>query len=176
MEALKYPIGRFQSQASYTQEEVKRFVNDIRRLPALLEMTVQNLDQAQLNTPYRPEGWTVTQLVHHVADSHMNAYIRLKLTLTEDKPTIKPYEEAEWAKLPDTAANPINVSLTLLHALHRRWVSIFDNMEPEQWERSFIHPATGEEINLKKLAALYSWHGMHHLTHIRKLKERMNWQ
>ncbi|MFB6457321.1 YfiT family bacillithiol transferase [Chitinophaga sp. Hz27] len=176
MESLKYPIGRFQSKASYTQEEVKSFVNDIRNLPSLLEIAVQNLDEAQLETPYRPEGWTVTQLVHHVADSHVNAYIRLKLALTEERPIIKPYEEAEWAKLPDTAANPINVSITLLHALHRRWVSIFDNMQPEQWKRTYIHPASGEENDLTKLAALYSWHSMHHLAHIMSLKERMNWQ
>ncbi|WP_291906221.1 YfiT family bacillithiol transferase [Chitinophaga sp. CB10] len=175
MEELKYPIGRFEAKADYTPEELQRFINDIRYLPSLLEITVQSMDQAQLDTPYRPEGWTVTQLVHHVADSHLNAYTRFKLALTEDTPTIKPYDEAAWAELPDVKATPINVSLTLLHALHTRWTALLNSMDGEQWERAIYHPESKKEINLKSLAAMYSWHGLHHLAHVTGLKERMNW-
>jgi hypothetical protein len=175
MEALKYPIGRFEAQPDYTQETLQGFINDIRYLPALLETAVQQLDEYQLQTPYRPEGWTVAQVVHHVADSHMNGYTRMKLALTEDLPVIKPYDEAAWAMLPDVKHIPVNVSVTLLHALHTRWVSLMEHMPAAGWERRFVHPANGTQYNLKVHVANYAWHGKHHLGHILGLKERMDW-
>ncbi|WPV64251.1 MULTISPECIES: YfiT family bacillithiol transferase [unclassified Chitinophaga] len=176
MEDLKYPIGRFQAPSHISDLQLKSYINDIRFLPSLVEIAVQTLDAPQLSTPYRPGGWTVVQVVHHLADSHMNAYTRFKLALTEDNPVIKPYDEAAWAELPDVTKTPINISLTLLHSLHTRWVSLMDNMTPEQWERVFTHPEHGETFFLKKVAGTYSWHGKHHLAHIERLKERNNWQ
>lgn len=176
MEDLKYPIGRFQAPSKISDLQLKSYINDIRFLPSLVEIAVQTLDAPQLATPYRPGGWTVTQVVHHLADSHMNAYTRFKLALTEDNPVIKPYDEAAWAELPDVTSTPINISLTLLHALHTRWVSLMDKMTPEQWERVFTHPAHGATFFLRQVAGTYSWHGKHHLAHIEKLKERNNWQ
>ncbi|RAJ82127.1 DinB family protein [Chitinophaga dinghuensis] len=176
MEALQYPIGRFQAKVDYTPDELNGFINDIRYLPALLETVIQNMDEAQLQTPYRPDGWTVAQLVHHVADSHLNAYTRLKLALTEDVPTIKVYEEKAWAELPDVFTVPTNVSVTLLHALHARWVACLKAITPEQWERTFYHPEHKKEFNIKTITAMYAWHGLHHVAHITALKERMNWE
>jgi len=176
MEDLKYPIGRFQAPAKISDLQLKSYINDIRFLPSLVEIAVQTLDAPQLATPYRPGGWTVAQVVHHLADSHMNAYTRFKLALTEDNPVIKPYDEAAWAELPDVTKTPVNISLTLLHALHTRWVSLMDNMTPVQWERVFTHPEHGETFYLRQVAGTYSWHGKHHLAHIEKLKERNNWQ
>lgn len=176
MEDLKYPIGHFQAPETITELQLKSYINDIRYLPSLVEIAVQTLDAPQLATPYRPGGWTVAQVVHHLADSHMNAYTRFKLALTEENPVIKPYDEAAWATLPDVSKTPINISLTLLHALHTRWVSLMDNMTQEQWERVFTHPEHGATFFLKKVAGSYSWHGKHHLAHIERLKERNNWQ
>jgi hypothetical protein len=173
---LKYPIGDFIAPGHITANELKGFINDIRYLPSLIEIAVQTLDAQQLDTPYRPDGWTVAQVVHHLVDSHMNALTRFKLALTEDNPTIKPYNEAAWAELPDVAKTPINVSLTLLHALHTRWVNLMENLSDEQWERTFTHPASGKTFALRTVAANYSWHGKHHLAHVERLKERNNWQ
>ncbi|MFY0254988.1 YfiT family bacillithiol transferase [Chitinophaga sp. 30R24] len=175
METLQYPIGRFKPLPDYTYGMVKGFIDDIRYLPQLIEIAVQPLDEYQLQTPYRPDGWTPVQVVHHLADSHMNGYIRMKLALTEEGPVIKPYEEAIWAELPDVKQVPINASITLLHALHARWVSLMEQLTEAEWERTFIHPANGTQHNLKTHAANYSWHGKHHLEHILRLKERMNW-
>ncbi|MBC7423468.1 MAG: putative metal-dependent hydrolase, partial [Ferruginibacter sp.] len=136
---------------------------------------ILNLDESQLNTPYRPDGWNVKQLVHHVADSHMNAYIRFKLALTENNPTIKPYDEAAWANLIDTQQVPINVSLTLLHALHVRWVALIRGMSTEDWNRTVYHPEQKKEITLWDLLGMYSWHGRHHTAHITNLRQRNNW-
>lgn len=175
MESLKYPIGRFEALPDYTPEMLRGFINDIRYLPQLVEIAVQNLDEFQLQTPYRPDGWTVVQVVHHLADSHLNGYTRMKLALTEEQPVIKPYEEQLWAELPDVQFTPVNVSITLLHALHQRWVSLMEHLTEREWERTFIHPANGTRHNLKTHAANYSWHGKHHLEHILRLKERMDW-
>ncbi|PUZ27120.1 DinB superfamily protein [Chitinophaga costaii] len=175
IEVLKYPIGHFEWPEEIFQHVLEGWINDIRHLPTLLEIAVQNLDEAQLLTPYRPGGWNVAQVVHHVADSHINAYTRFKLALTEDNPTIKPYEEGAWAELPDTKQTAINVSNTLLHALHKRWTVLMDNLSPEQWERTFIHPASKKTFKLKEIAGNYAWHGRHHLMHIIRLKERMGW-
>ncbi len=175
MEVLKYPIGHFAVPAEITPHILEGWINDIRHLPTLLEMAVQELDEAQLLTPYRPGGWNLAQVVHHVADSHMNAYTRFKLALTEHHPVIKPYEEGLWAALPDTQYTAINVSNTLLHALHKRWTVLMDHLTPEQWERTFFHPASQKTIMLREAAGNYAWHGRHHLMHIIRLKEKMGW-
>ncbi|WP_212003451.1 YfiT family bacillithiol transferase [Chitinophaga sp. HK235] len=175
MEALQYPIGRFEPLPDYSPAMLREYIYDIRDLPTLVEMAVQNLDEFQLQKPYRPGGWNITQVVHHLADSHINAIIRMKMALTEEKPIIKPYDETAWAELEDVKNTPINVSITLLHALHTRWANLMDSLTPEQWERTFIHPEHGRRFNLKTQAAIYAWHGKHHLGHIQGLKERMNW-
>jgi uncharacterized damage-inducible protein DinB len=179
-EDLRYPIGKaaeqpFTGKEPYSAELKNASIKQIEFLPQAIENAVLNLDEAQLDTPYRPDGWTVKQLVHHVADSHMNAYIRFKLGLTEDNPTIKPYEEAEWAKLSDTKNIPINISLTLLHSLHIRWVEVLKNIKDEEWHRTVFHPEHKRTMSLWDLLAVYSWHGKHHVAHITKLRERNGW-
>ncbi|MBS1772476.1 MAG: putative metal-dependent hydrolase [Bacteroidetes bacterium] len=175
LEQLRYPIGRYQKPDSYTKADLQEWISVIEALPGWMDLCIENLDEHQLQTPYRPDGWTIIQVVHHVADSHMNAYIRLKLGLTENNPTIKPYAEAEWAKLPDVSAVPVNVSNTLLHALHRRWVVVLKNMKDSDWECTVYHPEKERTITLWELTALYAWHSRHHTEHIRQLRQRMNW-
>lgn len=177
---LRYPIGRVADQpnsaSTYEDAAVKQQrIIDIRMAPGLLEHAVLNLDEAQLDTPYRAGGWTVRQVVHHVADSHMNAYMRFKHGLTEDSPTIKTYDENLWAELKDTAICPINISLTLLHALHLRWYAILDNMTSADWQRTIYHPEKKRLLTLWDLLAIYSWHGKHHAAHITSLRQRMGW-
>ena len=174
MEDLRYPIGKYIPQP-FSAEQLSKWIIDIRYLPNHLENAVLNLDKHQLQTPYRPDGWTVHQLVHHVADSHMNAYIRFKLGLTEINPVIKPYDEAEWAKLNDTKNLPINISLTLLFALHTRWVVVLENIKEEEWSRTVFHPEQNKEITLWHLLGMYAWHSLHHTAHITALRQRMNW-
>ena len=147
----------------------------IESIPLVLDYCIENLDEAQLNTPYRPGGWTIIQVIHHLADSHMNAYIRLKLALTEDKPVIKPYDENAWAVLPDVSAVPVNVSITLIHALHRRWASMLHLMTAEDWEKGYFHPADQKFVPLWQMTSLYSWHGKHHVEQILSLRKRMGW-
>src|SRR6476620_9464894 len=137
--------------------------------PEHLRTAVAGLDDAQLDTPYRPGGWTVRQVVHHVPDSHLNAYTRIKLALTEDEPTIKPYEEARWAELPDARTGPIEISLALLEALHRRWVLLLRELQPADFTRQFRHPEHGRAMSLDEVLALYAWHGRHHVAHITSL-------
>ncbi len=170
----RYPIGKYAPQP-FSAEQKEKWLLDIHFLPEELERSVLNLDAAQLQTPYREGGWTVQQLVHHVADSHMNAYIRFKLGLTETNPTIKPYEEGEWAKLADIDSIPINVSLTLLHALHQRLVATIKHLSDEQWQRTVVHPEHGRQMTLWHLLGLYSWHGKHHTAHITSLREKEGW-
>ena len=171
---LRYPIGKFIPQPfSNTQKE--KWLLDIKFLPDDLEQAVLNLDAAQLDTPYREGGWKVKQLVHHVADSHMNAYVRFRLGLTEKNPSIKPYEEGEWAKLKDSEIIPINVSLTLLHCLHQRWYAFIKDLSESEWERTVFHPEHKKEISLWELLGMYSWHGKHHVRHITALRERKGW-
>ena len=174
MEDLQYPIGKYVPQP-FSAEQLSKWILDIRYLPNHLENAVLNLDEHQLETAYRPEGWTVKQLVHHVADSHMNAYIRFKLGLTEINPVIKPYDEVEWAKLNDTKNLPINISITLLFALHARWVEVLENIKEEEWSRTVFHPEQNKEITLWHLLGMYAWHGLHHTAHITALRERMSW-
>jgi uncharacterized damage-inducible protein DinB len=170
---LRYPIGNFQLQP-FSSECRQAWLNDIAQLPNLLEAAVENLDAEQLATPYRPGGWTVNQVVHHVADSHINSFCRLKLALTEDNPVIKPYEEGDWVNLAD-ASLPINNALTLLHALHQRLYVLWKSVSAEQWERTYVHPATGTQHTLWYLLGLYAWHGRHHTAHITGLRQRMAW-
>jgi uncharacterized damage-inducible protein DinB len=170
----RYPIGKYEPKP-FSEQQKQAWLLDLQFLPEALERAINNLDEAQLNTPYRDGGWTVKQLVHHVADSHMNAYIRFKLGLTEDKPTIKPYEEQDWALLVDNELVPINVSLTLLHALHLRWVATIKDLTEEQWNRVVVHPAANREMSIWFLLGLYAWHGNHHVAHITTLRENKQW-
>jgi hypothetical protein len=171
---LSYPIGRYETRPFSTPQK-EEWLNDIKFLPQLLENAIVNLDEAQLLTPYREGGWTVQQTVHHVADSHMNAYCRFKLGLTEDRPAIRPYDQAAWAKLSDSAKIPINISLTLLYALHTRWYSLLSDIGPGEWERTVYHPEHQKEMTLWYLLGMYAWHGKHHVAHITSLRERNKW-
>ncbi len=170
----RYPIGKFTYEGPPSEEQRKKFIDDISQTPARLRAAVQGLSPQQLDTPYRDGGWTVRQVVHHVPDSHMNAYVRFKLALTEDEPTIKPYMEARWAELPDTRSTPPEVSLALLELLHDRWVRLLRSMNPADWKRTLNHPEMGI-LPLEKILALYSWHGQHHVAHITELRKRMGW-
>jgi hypothetical protein len=175
LEALRYPIGRFQPPDRLTDADIHQSIDTIAQLPANLEQAIANLDAVQLQTPYRPAGWTVQQVVHHLPDSHMQAYTRFKLALTEDNPIIKPYAEDRWATLSDSQLVAVDVSLTLLHALHRRWVALMEAMNAEQWDRTYFHPEHQCSFALKEIVCQYAWHSRHHLMHIVKLRERMGW-
>ncbi len=171
---LRYPIGKFNRNIIVTKELRKDLIKTIESLPALLKKEVENLSEQQLDTPYRDGGWTVRQVVHHLPDSHLNAYVRFKLALTEDNPQIKTYEEHLWAELPDTFKTPIDVSLKLLELVHTRWAILLHLLTEEQFEKTFQHPEWGN-ISLGKTLALYSWHSKHHLAHITELKKKMGW-
>lgn len=171
---LRFPTGRFAPPSQYTPELRARAIDTIAATPAAMRAAVRGLSDEQLDTPYRPDGWTVRQVVHHVPDSHMNAFIRLKLALTEDRPTIKPYDEAKWATLEDAQSTPVETSLSLLEAIHDRWVRILRSVGDDEFHRTYIHPETGEH-DLNYLVALYEWHGPHHVAHITRLRERMGW-
>lgn len=174
MTDLRYPIGKFTYDGPLTEDQMRTFLDDIAQAPAMLRAAVQGLSDHQFDTPYRPGGWTVRQVVHHVPDSHLNAYVRFKLALTEDEPTIKPYAEDRWAQLPDTKATPIEISLTLLDSLHDRWVRLLRSLTSENWTRTFRHPELGT-MSLEKTLALYAWHGRHHVAHITALRSREGW-
>jgi uncharacterized damage-inducible protein DinB len=170
----RYPIGRF-APSPYSDSLRKDWLQDIQFLPALLEQAIENLDEYQLNTPYREGGWTVRQLVHHVADSHMNAYIRFKLGITEEQPVIKPYDEGRWALLGDVDKIPVNISITLLYTLHTRWHAALLSLEEAHWQRAVIHPQREAPMTLWHLLGLYAWHGKHHAAHITTLREQRGW-
>jgi uncharacterized damage-inducible protein DinB len=174
MTDLRYPIGKFSYDGHLTEDQKRAFLDDVAETPKNLRAAVQGLSAAQLDTPYRPGGWSVRQVVHHVPDSHLNSYVRFKLALTEDEPTIKPYAEDRWAELADTKATPVEVSLTLLDSLHDRWVRLLRSLTPEEWKRTFRHPDLGA-MTLEKTLALYAWHGRHHVAHISTLRERNGW-
>jgi hypothetical protein len=174
MEDLRYPVGRFQRPASLTSEQRRIAVDAIAAAPTHLRSAVSGLDDKQLDTAYRPDGWTVRQVVHHVPDSHMNAYIRFKLALTEETPTIKPYEEAKWARLEDSKSTPIATSLALLDAVHDRWLRILRSMSASDFARTLNHPESGV-MNLDQMLALYEWHGRHHVAHVTNLRKRNGW-
>jgi len=170
----RYPIGKFHYDGPLTTEQKQTFLDEVARTPASLRAAIKGLSDYQLDTPYREGGWTVRQVVHHVPDSHMNSYVRFKLALTEDEPTIKPYAEDRWAKLADTKATPVEVSLTLLDSLHDRWVRLLRSLSPDDWKRTFRHPELGP-MTLEKTLALYAWHGRHHVAHITELRKQMSW-
>ena len=174
-ENLSYPIGKFQKPGKITAAQRAAYLADIAAFPARLCSAAVNLSDAQLDTPYRPGGWTIRQLIHHVADSHMNAYIRFKLTLTEDNPTIRPYEEQDWAELPEARTAPISLSLDLLTHLHRRWVEALKALREEDYQRSYFHPADKATVTLETAMGLYAWHCNHHLAHLTRLVEREGW-
>ena len=171
---LRYPIGKFEPKESYTPEEVSHNILRISLLPEKIGQAVQGLSVVQLDTPYREGGWTLRQVAHHVVDSHMNAYIRIKWTLTEDSPLIKAYDEKAWAETPETKADP-NFSLTLLKALHAKWVILLKGLHGESLDKYFIHPDTKKQVPIARLIAMYAWHGEHHTAHITSLREKMNW-
>jgi len=171
---LRYPVGPFRRPESLDDAQRRRAIDAIAATPADLRAAVADLSDAQLDTPYRPGGWTVRQLTHHVPDSHLNAYVRFKLALTEDEPTIKPYEEARWAELPDTRDTPIETSLVLLERLHDRWVRLLRSMSAEQFARRLRHPESGIQ-RLDQVLALYEWHGRHHVAHVTSLRARKGW-
>src|SRR5712692_184409 len=172
MDSLKYPVGRFSfPQHSTTEEERRQWIRDIAQAPPNLRAAVAGLNAVQLATPYRPDGWTVAQVVHHLPDSHLHSYIRFKFALTEDNPTIKPYDEARWSTLADVAETPVEVSLQLLESLHARWVRFLESLSAADYLRQFIHPELGP-VRLEQNLALYAWHGRHHVGHITALRRR----
>ena len=178
MTDLRYPIGTFDWLQPDTEEESVKsregYIEILARTPLQMRAAIQGLSPQQLDTRYRPEGWTVRQVVHHVPDSHMNSYIRFKLALTEEQPQIQTYNEADWAELPDSNVTPVEVSLQLLAALHSRWVDLLQSMRPSDFERTLYHPERGV-LTLDHMLALYAWHCAHHLAHITSLRERMGW-
>jgi hypothetical protein len=168
----RYPIGKFSPPAAITAGERAAFIDQIEETPVRLREVVRGLSGDELESPYRPGGWTVRQVVHHLPDSHLNAYVRFRLALTEDEPTIKPYEESRWAELSDARTAPVEVSLDLLAALHRRWILLLRSLAPPDWGRRFHHPDLGP-MSLERTLALYAWHGRHHVAHITSVRDRM---
>lgn len=174
MEELRYPVGRFSRRDDVTTDQRVSLIDEIAALPAGMRNAVAGLSDTQLDTPYRPEGWTVRQLIHHVADSHVNAYVRFKLALTEDRPTIKPYDQAAWAELPDARSEPVEISLDILDSVHHRWTILLRTLDEDGWQRTFMHPEIGE-VSLETNLQLYAWHGRHHLAHVTSLSDRKGW-
>ena len=174
IEALSYPVGKFKAPTGIQVKERAGWIEEIAAAPGLLRRAVTGLNDRQLDTRYRPEGWTVRQVVHHLPDSHLNAYVRYKLALTEDQPTIKSYEEALWAELPEAKRGPIGLSLDLLDAVHQRWLASWRGLTSEQFERTFHHPDMGV-MSLHHQLALYAWHGRHHVAQITSLAAREGW-
>ena len=171
---LRYPIGAFTFEGSLTESQRRTLMDQIAEAPANLRAAVAGLSPEQLDTPYRPDGWTVRQVVHHLPDSHLNCYIRFKWALTEDEPAIKPYYEERWAELSEAKSAPVEISLALLESLHRRWILSLRSMTEQYWARAFNHPELGR-MGLDKAVALYAWHGRHHVAHITSLRELMGW-
>jgi uncharacterized damage-inducible protein DinB len=171
---LQYPIGKFIAPDQITESIRKQWVDEIAQAPQKLKEAIHGLSAQQLDTPYRPGGWTIRQVTHHIPDSHINAYIRIKMALTEEVPTIKPYEEQFWAELYDTYHTPVEVSITLLENLHQRWVALLYSLSETSWQRSYRHPQSGIVV-LNEVAGMYAWHGSHHIAQITSLRKRMNW-
>jgi hypothetical protein len=175
VEDLRHPIGRFSFQPPSTPAQRQKWIAEVAATPAQLRAAIAGLNEDQLNTPYRDGGWTVRQVIHHVPESHMNAYIRFKLALTEHEPTVKPYDEAAWAETADVRDTPIEVSLALLESLHQRWVILLNSMSHADFQKQFRHPELGV-VPLERNLALYAWHGKHHTAHITSLRERNQWR
>ncbi|UOY91943.1 bacillithiol transferase BstA [Ectobacillus sp. JY-23] len=171
---LRYPLGKFEAPELFNDKLRKTWIHDIRKAPTAVKRAIEGLSDNKLDTPYRTEGWTIRQVIHHMADSHMNSFIRFKLALTEDNPTIKPYHEDQWALLPDTNTAPVSLSLSLLEGLHKRWVILLESLTDEDFKRTFYHPDLGE-VTLDTALALYAWHSKHHTAHITSLRLRMGW-
>lgn len=176
LEQIKYPIGRFEKPENISEEQFEQHLSIIENFPELLKKEVEHLNDEQLDTQYRPDGWTLRQVVGHIADSHMNSLVRIKLALTEDIPTIKPYMENLWAELPDSKTMPVKTALMIIEGIHARWSCIFRSLTKDHLLRTFFHPQSGREVNLKELTALYAWHSKHHLAHITTLKNKMGWE
>jgi uncharacterized damage-inducible protein DinB len=175
MTDLRYPIGKFQPKPQLTDDERQALIHQLAEAPVKLQQSVSGLMEEQLDTPYRPEGWTVRQVIHHLPDSHLNAYVRMKLAMTEQQPTIKPYEQELWAELSDAKTAPIEMSLTLFESLHKRWVLFLQSLKSSDFARTINHPESGV-MNLEKILQLYAWHGRHHTAQITSLRERMGWK
>lgn len=176
MEKLKYPIGRFKAPENYTPQNLEQYISVIASFPEKIKQEVAHLNDVQLNTPYRPEGWTIRQVINHCSDSHMNGFIRLKLALTEENPVIKPYLQELWSDLADSKLMRIEPALTILEGVHTRWAVVLKSMNHSQWKRRYFHPEKGSDVSLKESTANYAWHCEHHLAHITSLKERMGWK
>lgn len=175
MTDFRYPIGKLQRVDVLNEEQRRECIRNIAEAPVHMRAAVSGLNDEQLNTPYRPGGWTVRQVVHHVPDSHLNAYVRFKLAITEDIPTVKTYKESTWAELPDARTAPIDMSLTILEGLHKRWVLFLQSLSQSDFRKTFNHPENGM-MNLDMLLQVYSWHSRHHVAHITSLRERMGWK
>lgn len=173
LEKLKYPIGRYQAPNEFSEKQIRDWVNALAEFPVRLRSTVENLSDPQLDTTYRPGGWTLRQVIHHLADSHMNAYIRVKLAITEENPHIRPYNEAIWAECEEAKFGNIDVSLALLEQLHQRWVLFLRTLKPTDFDRTYFHPEHQNNYDLKHLLGLYVWHGEHHLAHINETLQRL---
>lgn len=176
MDHLKYPIGKFEGFTEFDQSKVDESIETIQKAPVLLKEAVSGLTKEQLLTPYREGGWTVWQVVNHLPDSHMNAYVRFKLALTEDNPEIKPYAEHLWAELPDSLGIEPEVSIQLLSALHKRWVQLLKGLNEDDYFRTYYHPEDKETVAIYQAIGIYSWHSSHHIAHITALRERMGWE
>ena len=170
----RYPIGKFQPAPQISEAERKEAIRHIAETPSKVKAAIKGLTDAQLDTPYREDGWTVRQVVHHITDSHMNSYVRVRLALTENEPTIKPYEEKLWAELYDARTAPVAPSVQMLESLHERWVMLLRSLAPADFSRTFRHPVNGVR-DIDWLLQLYSWHGRHHVAHITSLRQRMGW-
>jgi hypothetical protein len=175
MENLRYPIGKFRTEPEVTDTKRRRWIEEIAATPAQLRAAVHGLSVEQCDTPYRPGGWTVRQVVHHLPDSHLNAYVRFKLTLTEAEPPVKTYDEAAWAELSDGRTAPVEISLALLESLHHRWVLLLRSLTPADFARALRHPELGR-VTLDTYLQMYAWHGRHHVAHITSLRQRLGWR
>ena len=175
LDQLRYPVGKFSDPTSFSPMEIKQWIDTLEQFPANMKKALTGLNDQQLDTPYRDGGWTIRQVVHHTADSHLNCYIRVKLALTEDNPTIKPYLEAKWAEIPEAKTAPVEVSLNILDATHHRMNLMLRNLTVDDLDRTFYHPENKTTRTLKTILALYAWHSRHHLAHITELKKRKGW-
>ena len=171
----RYPIGKFQWEENLNDERRRVLIDQIAETPAKMRSAVMGLNEKQIDTPYRDGGWTVRQVTHHLPDSHLNAYTRFRLALTEEHPTIRPYHEDLWAQLPDAKSAPVEISLALLDAVHRRWLVLLEAMSDSDFGRTYHHPEHGKTFTLDWTVGMYAWHGRHHVAHITSLRERMGW-
>lgn len=170
---IRYPVGRYETPTGYTRELLDEWTDILRALPSWMDVCIENIDHDQLRAPYRPGGWSIQQIVHHLADSHMNALVRLKLALTEDNPTIAPYNQDAWALLPDVDAVPVNISVTMLHTIHRRMVALLERLDDAAWTRTYYHPEHKRSFPVWELVATYAWHSRHHFAQVLRHRQAM---